>query len=73
MPIEDDIMHEVRREAGRTEGELVALIFGQDAAYQQRVNSTCRKLVREGRVLRRGKGGATDPFTYHLPLIERGF
>ena len=32
--------------------------------YQQRVNSGCRRLIREGRVVRHGKGGPADPFTY---------
>ena len=71
MAIEDEIMYEVRRKEGRTEEELAALIFGRDKAYQQRVNSICRRLVAEGKVVRRGKGGARDPFKYHLPPIDR--
>jgi hypothetical protein len=71
MALEDDIMYEVRRKAGRTESELAALIFGRNNAYQQRVNSTCRRLVAERKVVRKGKGGASDPFKYHLPPIER--
>jgi hypothetical protein len=70
MTVADDIMHEVRRKSGRTEDELAALIFGRDNAYQQRVNSTCRRLVAERKIVRKGKGGA-DPFTYHLPPIPR--
>jgi hypothetical protein len=64
-------MHEVRRKAGRTEDELAALIFGRDDAYQQRVNSTCRKLLAEGKIVRRGKGGQNDPFTYYMPPLRR--
>jgi hypothetical protein len=71
MTVADDIMHEVRRRAGRTESELAALIFGRDNAYQQRVNSTCRRLIDERKIVRKGKGGASDPFTYHLPPIRR--
>jgi len=71
MTVADDIMYEVRRRAGRTESELAALIFGRDNAYQQRVNSTCRRLIAERQVVRRGRGGAHDPFTYHLPLMRR--
>jgi hypothetical protein len=71
MTVADDILHEVRRKAGRTEEELAALIFGRDNAYQQRVNSTCRRLIEEGKIVRRGKGGQVDPFTYHLPPIRR--
>jgi hypothetical protein len=71
MTVADDIMQEVRRKAGRTEGELAALIFGRGEAYQQRVNSTCRRLVSERKLVRKGKGGQSDPFTYHLPTITR--
>jgi hypothetical protein len=39
--------------------------------YQQRVNSTCRRLVEEGIIVRQGRGGPGDPFTYHLPRINR--
>ncbi len=76
MTVADDVMHEVRRKSGRTEDELAALIFGRDNAYQQRVNSACRRLVAEGKVVRQGKGGASDPFTYHPPRVKidrRGF
>jgi hypothetical protein len=47
------------------------LIFGRDNAYQQRVNSTCRRLIAEGKLVRHGRGGQGDPFTYHLPPIRR--
>ena len=71
MTVADDIMEEVRRKAGLTEAELAALIFGRSKAYQQRVNSTCRRLIREGQIVRKGNGGQADPFTYHLPPIKR--
>ena len=71
MTVADDIIYEVRRRAGHTEEELAALIFGRDNAYQQRVNSTCRRLVAEGKIVRKGNGGASDPFTYHLPPFPR--
>ena len=35
-------------------------------AYQQRVNSGCRRLLKEGRVERHGKGGPSDPFRYTI-------
>jgi hypothetical protein len=57
MTVADDIIYEV--------------IFGRDNAYQQRVNSTCRRLVAEGKIVRKGNGGASDPFTYHLPPFPR--
>lgn len=46
-----------------TEAMLAEAIFGS-AAYQQRVNSTCRRLIDEGKIKRRGRGGAVEPFTY---------
>jgi hypothetical protein len=33
--------------------------------YQQRVNSTCRRLFREGHLERHGTGGPGHPFTYY--------
>jgi hypothetical protein len=71
MTVAEDIMYEVSRKAGLTESDLAALIFGRQKAYQQRVNSTCRKLVSEGRLIRDGNGGWGDPFTYRLPPIKR--
>jgi hypothetical protein len=71
MTIADDIMYEVTRKSGLTEAALAALLFGRRNAYPSRVNSACRRLVEEGRVERRGKGGQADPFTYHLPPIKR--
>lgn len=71
MTVADDILYEVTRKGGWTEEELASLIFGRDNAYQQRVNSTCRKLVSEGKIVRYGRGGPSDPFKYHLPPIRR--
>ena len=71
MTVADDIMYEVSRKSGLTEIEIAALLFGRKNAYQQRVNSTCRRLVSEGKLLRDGKGGATDSFTYRIPPIRR--
>lgn len=53
----------VRRRPGLTEAELADALF-PDGAYQQRVNSTCRALIKAGRVHRRGQGGRGDPFRY---------
>lgn len=71
MTVADDIMDEVRRKGGHTEEDLAALIFGRNSAYQQRVNSTCRRLVSEGKVIRKGEGGRNDPFKYYLPPFPR--
>jgi hypothetical protein len=70
MTVADNIMQEVRRKSGRTEDELAALIFGRDNAYQQRGNSTCRRLIAQGKLVRHGRGRQGDPFTYHLPPIR---
>jgi hypothetical protein len=71
MTVRDDILYEVKRKAGRTEEDLAALIFGRDNAYQQRVNSTCRRLITEGLIERQGRGGPGDPYTYRIPPIKR--
>ncbi|MEY9879823.1 hypothetical protein ABIA43_001357 [Bradyrhizobium sp. USDA 328] len=71
MTVADDILNEVRRKGGHTEDDLAALIFGRSNAYQQRVNSTCRRLVKEGKIIRKGEGGQNDPFRYYLPPFPR--
>jgi hypothetical protein len=71
MTIADDIIYEVTRRSGLTEVELAALLFGRRSGYQQRVNSICRRLVEEGRIVRHGNGGRGDPYNYHLPPIKR--
>lgn len=50
----------------RTERELAEAIYGLGDGYQQRVNGACRYLEREGYVVRTGRGGRGDPFTYTL-------
>jgi hypothetical protein len=73
MTIADDIEALVKRKRrlSLTEEDIADMLFGQNNAYQQRVNSACRQLVNEGRLLRRGEGGPADPFTYHVPPIRR--
>ncbi len=63
MTVADDIEALVARRPGLTEAELANSLFGGEG-YQQRVNSTCRRLVRKGRLQRRGTGGPADPFRY---------
>lgn len=60
------IKERVVERPGLTEAELAQAIFGRDG-YQQRVNSTCRRMIARGEIERRGDGGPADPFTYHLP------
>jgi len=74
MVLADDIDLLVFRKPGLTELGLAKSLFGR-TGYQQRVNSTRRRLVREGRVERRGTGGHGHPFTYYpssMFLTEHG-
>jgi hypothetical protein len=64
MALADDIDLLVSRRPGLTELALAKSLFGH-MGYQQRVNSTCRHLFREGRVERHGTGGPGHPFTYY--------
>ena len=57
----DDIEDLIRRSPGMSEIEIAR---GPEA-YQQLVNQHCRRLAREGRVKREGRGGFAEPFTYH--------
>jgi hypothetical protein len=64
MGLADDIDLLVSRRPGLTELALAKSLFGR-MGYQQRVNSTCRHLFREGRVERHGTGGPGHPYTYY--------
>jgi hypothetical protein len=64
MGLADDIDLLVSRRPGLTELALAKSLFGR-MGYQQRVNSTCRHLFREGRVELHGTGGPGHPFTYY--------
>jgi hypothetical protein len=64
MTLADDILSLVTRKPGLTEAEIAKHLFGR-LGYQQRVNSTCRRLIRERCIERRGNGGPGHPFSYH--------
>ena len=68
MTLADDILPLVTRKPGLTEAEIAKYLFGR-LGYQQRVNSTCRGLIREHRIERRGNGGPGHPFSYHHKTI----
>jgi hypothetical protein len=68
MTVADDILLLVTTRPGLTEAQIAERLFGRKG-YQQRVNSTCRRLVREYRIERRGSGGPGDPFTYQRRRI----
>lgn len=65
MTVADDVLTLVRRKPGLSEAEIAEALF-KDDPYQQRVNSTCRRLLKAGSVQRRGLGGKSDPFRYYL-------
>jgi len=66
MALADEIEELVRRKPGLTRLDLVRMLHDH-AGYQQQVTATCRRLVLEGRVQRKGKGGWNDPITYYPP------
>ena len=63
MTIAEQINDLVRRRGALTEAQIADELFTN--GYQQRVNSSCRRLVRESRIRREGKGGASDPYRYY--------
>jgi hypothetical protein len=68
MTLADDILSLVTRKPGLSEVEIARHLFGR-LGYQQRVNSTCRKLAHEDRIERRGNGGPGLPFIYRRKRI----
>jgi hypothetical protein len=73
MSVADDILALVarKRRLRLTEDDIADMLFGQNNAYQQRVNADCRLLVQKGLLKRHGKGGPADPYTYSLPPLKR--
>lgn len=69
MTLRQKIYELVARQPGLTEAEMACAIFGDDG-YQQRVNSTCRRMIAAGEIERHGEGGPSDPFTYHIPIVR---
>ena len=67
MTLADDIINELRQNPGLTVAEITLNIFGRRYPYKQKVSKECRRLVKGGRLERRGNGGQGDPFTYYLP------
>lgn len=73
MAIADDVEALVKKKwrLRLTEEDIADILFGQDKAYQQRVNAACRQLLEEGRLVRHGKGGPSDPYAYGPPPVKR--
>jgi hypothetical protein len=57
------VLELVNRRPGMTELEIAKQIYGP-SALQPQVNSVCRKLVDQGRIVRRGRGHS-DPYIYY--------
>jgi len=66
----DDILSLVTRKPGLTEAEMPSISLAVSAISSE-VNSTCRRLIREYRVERRGNGGPGHPFSYHERIVNR--
>jgi hypothetical protein len=69
MTVADDILDEVHRKSGLTAVEIAVRVYGR-RSYQPKVIQNCRRLVEAGHLERHGKGGVSDPFTYHAPFKE---
>ena len=54
LTLADGILSLVTRKPGLSEVEIAKHLFGR-LGYQQRVNSTCRRLAHEDRIERRGE------------------
>lgn len=72
MTIADDIVTLIqrKRKLELTAEDISEMLFGQ-TAYPQRVTKALQQLIDEKRLVRRGSGGAANPYTYHLPPIRR--
>jgi hypothetical protein len=70
VALAEDLEQLVWRRPGLTELALAKCMFGR-MGYQKRVNSSCRRLFREGRVERHGAGGPGHPFTYYPGKVRR--
>lgn len=64
MSVIDDVEVLIHQRPGLTEVQIAETVLG-NGARQQRVNPSCRQLVKEGQVERHGRGGPGEPFTYY--------
>jgi hypothetical protein len=60
----DDVERTIRQSPGLTATEIAQAMFGE-SGYQERINSACHLLMKQGRIERNGKGGPGHPFTYN--------
>ena len=68
--LEQKLIDLIETRGGLTERELAKALFGPDGR-QQNVNSTCRRLLSQGLVERRGRGGTREPYRYHIKNKRR--
>jgi len=73
MTVADDVLNLVKRKPRLrlTAIDITEMLYGQDNAYQQRVNADCVLLCDQGKLVRNGRGGPSDPYTYSIPPIKR--
>ena len=62
--LDQQLVDLIETREGLTERELAMAIFGPDGR-QQNVNPTCRRLLSQGLVERRGEGGPREPYRYY--------
>ena len=63
MSLRAKICETIYSHPGITRVALSKLVYGP-LAYPALIDAICRQLVREGRVLRSGLGGKSEPFRY---------
>lgn len=61
----DGLLFLTRNGPGRTERELAKAYYGP-RGIQQSVNQEIAILVRQGKLVKRGKGGPADPYRIYL-------
>ncbi len=65
MTVDDRVLDAISKQPYQTELQLSQSIFGKEG-YQQKVNPSCRRLLKKHLIKRIGKGGVGEPFTYDL-------
>ncbi len=59
------VLAAIRQKPHMTKIQIAQAVVPNNA-YQQRVNSLCRQLLKEGQLQRHGKGGRGDPYSYTI-------
>lgn len=69
MSLRSKVCDLIHSRPGITEFEIATAIYGPGTDHGQ-VNRMCRQLVDEGYVVRSGRGGPYDPFTYNWSRVS---